>query len=402
MPPEELEAFVVSSELHPRVQGGLGTHVSEMVARLCRRLRLTVLVPRGGGYRHDAGYRVVEHAVGDGGHLERWLGFCRAVAGSEELRASRPGLIHCHEWMSVLAGVSMRVRRGTPLVVSVHLPQVDGPFLAIEDLGLAAADLVIVNSDSVADEIRARRSVAGEMVVVPNGVDIAFFTPGASGSRGRYLLFVGRLVGQKGLDTLLQAFRVVVERFPDLRLVIAGAGDLELLVRRLARHLGVPDRVELVGWQGREELVPLYRAAAALVMPSHYEPFGMVALEAMACGCPLVASRTGGLAEFVEDGVDGFLCSAGDHLAFARRLADLLGDPARARAMGEAARRRAVRYDWDSIARRTYELYRGVASRPAATRDLRAPLALLLDRLPTHLRRPVGELIAPADVAGWR
>src|SRR5207237_2666762 len=130
----------------------------------------------------------------------------------------------------------------------------------------------------------------------------------------------GRLVAQKGLDFLLQAFAVVLHRCPESRLVIVGDGDLELYFKRIAHYLGISHRVHFVNWQIGPDLVKLFQRSQVVVMPSYYEPFGIVALEAMSCGRPVIASRVGGLIEIIEDGVQGYLVPPGDYLELARRL----------------------------------------------------------------------------------
>ena len=165
--------------------------------------------------------------------------------------------------------------------------------------------------------------------------------------------------------------------------MIAGDGDQRLYLERLARFLGLRQRVSFLGWKSPAELARLYRASAVTSVPSLYEPFGLVALEAMACGRPVVVSRVGGLAEIVEDGVSGYTVEAGDHLDLATRLATVLSDRTLADKTGTAARHRAELFDWTVIADRTARLYRSLAMRP--TPEL-MPLQRLLSAADTELR----------------
>jgi 1,4-alpha-glucan branching enzyme len=348
------------------VLGGLGVHVDEMARAMGGRVAMEVFVPRARGYRRgDPGVRLHEVDAPDvASHVESWIAFSEAAAALVERRAPDVDLVHCHDWSTALAGAILRQRLAVPMAVNVHLPQGHLARQRLEDRGLAAADLVIVNSRATAGELAARGLPLRRLEVVPNGVDRRRFRPPAEGDEdGGYVLFVGRLVAQKGVDWLLKAFAAVVRRLPEARLVVAGDGDLELYLQRVARYLGIPHRVDFRGWTTGAALVELYRRARLVVVPSYYEPFGIVALEAMACGRPVVASRVGGLAEVIEDGVGGRLVPAGDHLELARCLVALLGDPDLLRRMGEAARAHTARFTWEAAADRTLALYAEVTRR---------------------------------------
>jgi glycosyltransferase involved in cell wall biosynthesis len=235
-------------------------------------------------------------------------------------------------------------------VLNVHLPQREGETFTIERLALAVADRVIVNSMAMRGELAHR---APSVSVIPNGVDPDRYRPHADWpADDGYILFVGRLVPQKGVITLIEAMAALLRR-ASARLVIAGDGLHELYLRRAARNLGCADRVEFAGWARGDELVRLYQGAQFVVMPSIYEPFGIVALEAMACGRAVIASACDGLEEIIEDGVSGVLVPPGDHLRLAARMLDLLENPQRRAALGTAARARALQYSWTAVADQT-------------------------------------------------
>jgi glycosyltransferase involved in cell wall biosynthesis len=287
------------------------------------------------------------------------------------------------------------------MILTVHLAQMSPLNLALENLGLSCADSVIVNSHSVAEEIAARRLAVTGPVVMPNGVDLGRFRPLPRSQVGHVILFVGRLVPQKGVDVLLRAFATVLRKCPGIRLVIAGDGYQRLYLERLSRHLGLPPHVEFLGWQTGPALARLYQAAEIVVVPSMYEPFGLVALEAMACGRPVVASRTGGLAEVVADGSTGYLVPPGDYLSLAQRMAQLLLEPARAAAMGQAARQEAMRYRWERIAELTHDLYRDTLALPdrgkPAAHDL---IKAVIEMMPSPLGARAARLAEPIPAAG--
>ncbi|MEO7142271.1 MAG: glycosyltransferase family 4 protein, partial [Bryobacteraceae bacterium] len=328
--------------------------------------------------------------------LEFWLEYAHLAARRARISVRREAVLQCHDWSTALAGAAARRLLAQPLVFNVHLPQRHSQPRAMENIGLMAADLVIVNSRAVRDEIRARNLPIRRIEVVPNGVDADLFRPAETWpAHGNYILYAGRLVPQKGVDVLLRAFAVLLRRL-DCRLVVAGDGLLDLYLRRLTRYLGVPDRVSFRHWQTGPALVKMFQNAAAVAVPSLYEPFGIVALEAMACARAPVASKTGGLAEVVEHGVDGYLVEPGDHLDFARRLLWLLNDPELSRRMGEAARRKAQTYSWESAARQTGALYRDVrysGEHWLATSEGRSAMDLLYQTFDEEHRQMLAETI---------
>jgi len=397
-----------SSEYPPHVYGGLGTHVGEITAAMSGRAEFDLFVPAKGDYANDsAAIRLREVPVAPApNNVELWLNYCDAALELAEHNPPAVDLIHCHDWMTVLAGIKLRSVLRKPLVYNVHLPQAFDAYQGLEKLGLVSADLVLVNSAAVEKEIRAHDLPIRRVDVVPNGVDLEAFRPADDWPNdGGYILFVGRLVPQKGVTFLLQALSVVLQRCPDTRLIVAGDGELDLFLKRIARHLGIPHRVTFVDWKTGPDLVELYQQAKLVVVPSCYEPFGIVALEAMACGRPVIASRTGGLVEIVDDGVNGFLVEVGNYLQLAQRMAMLIQDDERRRTMGEAARRRAAEFSWRKAGERTLELYDTVCAQqpePGPPRLDFTTIEQLLEKLEPDSRRIVTNVLTTADSARTR
>jgi glycosyltransferase involved in cell wall biosynthesis len=389
----------LSSEYPPHVYGGLGITVEALSRYLgASGIDVVVLVPDSGGYAAaPAGVQLVqvgvENATSDGGY---WLDYCRSavkIAADTNLRAD---VIHCHDWMTALAGVAIGRLIEAPVVMSVHLPQAMQPNLTLEDIGIAGSDAVIVNSLAVAQELTERndRQTDGpQIVTIPNGVDLKRFRPDEQARDPCTILYVGRLVPQKGVDVLLRAFGAVVRRHRACQLIIAGDGQQRLYLQRLARFLGVSQRVEFLTWQTPEQLARLYRTATVTAVPSLYEPFGLVALEAMASGCPVVVSRVGGLGEIVEDGVSGLAVEPADHLDLASALAAVLSQARLSDTIGRGARRRAERFDWAAIAEATAGLYGRLQMRsdPRAA----AALAQVLERGDESVRNVATRLLTP-------
>jgi glycosyltransferase involved in cell wall biosynthesis len=389
----------VSSEYPPHVLGGLGVHVEKLTGALGSYVDVTVILPSLNAVNYEVSYEHV-HPLALANVAARyeepvsWLRFAGAAARRVMLTAKtqRPDVIHCHDWVTALAGIKCRWSLGIPLVFHLHLPN-RNPFCAsVENLGLICADLITINSPAMFQELEDRhldlRRKSATTRIIKNGVDQQIFHPPDAAAVGNYILCVGRLVEQKGMEYLIRAFFYVREKFPDLHLKIVGDGELKDAHRKLAESLLLSDRVEFLGWRQPGELAALYGSAAAVVVPSTYEPFGMTALEAMACQRPVVASRIGGLQDLVEDQVTGFLAEPGDELDLAQRLMALLSDPERARRMGEVGQARVSSggYTWPEIAQQYVGLYEELVSHQV-DRTVAPAAAEFIDQIITEAQK---------------
>lgn len=232
------------------------------------------------------------------------------------------------------------------------------PLRPIEDAGVRRHSTFIAMSPDLADELRVRNPGA-RVEVVPNGVERAAFE--VEQPRGDDVVFLGRLeIAQKGLDLLVQAVAGVADRLPG-RVLVAGDGPDEAKMRRLVELAGLGERVQLLGRCSGPDKLALLARGAVVAMPSRYETFGLVALEAMACGTPVVAFSIPSLRDLVDDTV-GRTVAAGDVEAFGAALVELATSRATADALGRAGRERARAYDWDDIASQQQRIYQEVAS----------------------------------------
>ncbi|GHE07797.1 glycosyltransferase [Klenkia taihuensis] len=312
-----------------------------------------------------------------------------AAALRTELLADPPDVVHAHFWMSGRAAVDAAHGLGVPVAQTFHaLGSVKRRWQGTADtsppvrirvetaVARRAAGVIATCADEV-DELAALGVDRRKVTVVPSGVDTGAFTP--DGPRvpraGRpRLLVVGRLVPRKGLGDVLTALADV----PGAELVVLGGPAAEVLaadpaaaqVQAAAAARGVADRVRLVGRGGREEVAAWVRSADVVVCAPWYEPFGIVPLEAMACGVPVVGTGVGGLTDTVVDGGTGLLVPPRDPAALAAALRTLLTDPALGRRLGAAGRERVVTtYDWQEVARMTEDAYRRLPRpRPAVAR----------------------------------
>ncbi|WP_053732175.1 glycosyltransferase [Nocardia sp. NRRL S-836] len=280
-----------------------------------------------------------------------------------------PDVIHAHQWTSGLAAVLSARQDALPVVQSFHDP-VGGDAAGAERLVGRAAAAVVATSGHDADELvklGVRRPVVS---TVPWGVDTELFTPtGPAAARGAMsrVLTVSNLGQSAGVDDLISALPGVLWT----ELVVAGGRDGAEVdrLRAVAADHGVADRVTFLGHVPHSELPPLYRSADVVACPQRHEPFGVVPLEAMACGVPVVASAVGGLAESVVHAATGLLVPPREPAVLARALRSLLRDDVRRQELGFAAQDRArVRYAWDRVALEVASVYQRVLPSPPVPR----------------------------------
>jgi glycogen synthase len=371
--------YHISSEYPPSIQGGLGVHVTQLTSALGVHLDVVVMLPSLDGAYYETPHEHVEprslsNVTAAYADPVSWLRFADSAAKQVMLAAKpdRPDVIHCHDWVTVLAGIKCRWSLGIPMVFHLHLPNRNPLCASVENLGLICADQITVNSRAMYQELADRnlelRRKPDVVKIINNGVDQGMFRPeGTWPAAENYVFFAGRLVEQKGIEYLIRAFLYVSEKFPAMKLKIAGEGELSDALRKLAASLLLSDRVEFLGWRQPSELAALYQNATVAAVPSVYEPFGMTALEAMACKRPVVASSVGGLREIVKHGATGFLAEPRDELDLGQWLMALLSDPARQQTMGEAglASVNNEGYTWSKIAQQYIGLYEELAFTPA-------------------------------------
>jgi D-inositol-3-phosphate glycosyltransferase len=296
-------------------------------------------------------------------------------------------LVHSHYWLSGWAGQALAQELKAPHVVTFHTlglikmqsraGEVEPPERQIVERELmASAQRIIAFSPHERDAmVRLYNADANRIEMAPCGVDLTLFRPldqqqarerlGLNGER--VFLYVGRLEPLKGLDLLLHT-AAQLETCEPIRVLVVGGGtngDQEVdELRRLARTLNVEDIFDFVGRVDQEELPLYYNAADVCVVPSYYESFGLAALESMACGTPVVASRVGGLSTIVQHGHTGYLKSWRCPEGFANSLEMIVASSKLRRSMGLAARKRAESMGWDQVAGQVSRLYDKLTNEP--------------------------------------
>jgi D-inositol-3-phosphate glycosyltransferase len=316
--------------------------------------------------------------------------------------AYEPGrydLVHAHYWLSGQVGAVAKERWGVPLVQSMHtlskvknsaLASGDAPEPEIRTRGetevISVADRLVANTAEEARQLIAMYDAEPARVMTVNpGVNLSIFRPGpqAAARRGLglpadaiVLLFAGRVQPLKAPDVLLRAAARMIHDHPDLaaRLVVtfvggpsgSGRADPDGLIE-LASALGIADRVRLEPPCPQAELARWYRAATVVVVPSHSESFGLVAVEAQACGTPVVAAAAGGLRTAVRDGVSGVLIAGHNPADYARVLAELAAAPRRLRRLRRGALAHASQFGWSDTVDGLLEVYTGAMDEHVAT-----------------------------------
>jgi glycogen(starch) synthase len=383
-----VRVLALSWEYPPVVEGGLARHVRKLSEQLVRDGHEVHVLTRGRRAVVEDRHGVVVHRVpepdfprADLDAFIAWVGRMNADLAAADL----PGgfdLVHSHDWL--VADAARRLAHGVPWLVTIHateygrhegrVGQHPQSYIHAAEREMArAADRVVVCSAYMAAQVRDVFHVE-RVSVIPNGIDPGDLQPVADLPRLRarfaapeekLVLLVGRLVYEKGFHLALDALPGLIRRVGRVRFLVAGAGPAEAELRAQAERLGLLAHGTFVGWTGDEVLHSLYRIADLCVVPSLYEPFGLVALEAMASGCPCIVADTGGLREVVPTvGLRFRARSAGSLERMAQRL--LTDEPLRERLVAEASAH-VPRLDWADAARRTAAVYAELLAARTAT-----------------------------------
>jgi len=395
-----VKALILTNEYPPHIYGGAGVHVEFLSRELARLMEVEV---RAFGEQHsDEGHlRVRGYGLDDRGFtappylrpvfgaLSRNIAFAATDVDAD--------VVHSHTWYTNLGGLLIKRAYAIPLVMTTHSLEPLRPWKReqlrggydlsnwIEGTSLREADAVIAVSEGTrADILRVSDARPERVHVIYNGIDTALYRPtngketleryGIDPNRP-FVLFVGRITRQKGIVHLVRALPQID---PDVQIVLcAGAPDTQEIAAEMGAAVAAasaarPGVIWIRDMLPREDVIPLYSEAAVFCCPSIYEPFGIINLEAMACGTPVVASKVGGIPEVVVDGETGLLVPVEQQdiapyepvapTAFSRDLAAalnrLLGDPALRDRMSVAGRARVeAHFAWDAIARQTADLY---------------------------------------------
>jgi glycogen synthase len=388
-----VRVLMLSWEYPPVMVGGLGRHVHALAEALVGAGHEVTVLSRHPGspevpYDEVAGGVRVVRAAEDptllsfADDLLAWTMALNHALTRAGLAAGAEGafdVVHAHDWLVAHAATTLKHHLGLPLVATLHATEagrhqgwlpgsVSRTIHSIEWWLTFQARRVVTCSGYMRWEVtRLFELPADKVDVVPNGVDAALWRVGPAAvaaarrrwaADGPLVAYGGRLVHEKGVQDLLAAVPRLRRRHPGLRVVVAGTGPAAAELREQARSLRLGRSVTFAGFVPDADLAALVAAADCAVVPSRYEPFGMVALEAGAVGTPVVAADVGGLAEVVADGRFGLRFPAGDPAALAGAVSRLLGDPELGRRLVRAGRAAlAAGYGWAGVAERTVAVY---------------------------------------------
>jgi glycogen synthase len=394
-----VRVLLFSWEYPPVIEGGLGRHVRKLCEQLAADGVEVHALTRGGGQlpaeetrRGVHVHRVPEPPFPkDVEAFVRWVTAMNGDMASLGLELAERfdfDLVHSHDWL--VADAAERVARtaGVPWLVTIHATEFgrhqgwvqkhpQSHIHAVERRMARGADHVITCSDYMAGHVARIFDVPAERITaIPNGIDPSDLSPAPSAElellRAQYaepdqrlVLMVGRLVFEKGFHLALDALAPIAHRDGNVRFVIAGTGTAEAELKAQARELGLSEYGTFIGWTGDDLLHSLYRVADLCIVPSIYEPFGLVALEAMASGCFCVVADTGGLREVVPaGGTVGLRFPSSDSDALRELLEHALTEDSAREAMVAEAREHVLKFDWAEVARRTQREYEALVSGP--------------------------------------
>lgn len=387
--------LLLSWEYPPVIEGGLARHVRKLAEALVRQGMTVDVLTRGVGDGAPDGRPGVDELAGVTIHrvpepswprdLDRFVAWVEQMngdmlaAGEAMAEEAHYDLIHGHDWLVAQASATLAQRLGVPYVTTIHATEHgrhqgwvnDYPqshIHSVERWMARRADALIVCSyymrGHVADifDVDERR-----VTVIPNGIDPRELRPAGdlqtlrskfAQPHEKLVLFVGRLVYEKGFQLALDAMPSVLEGVENVRFLVAGSGTHEAELKAQAERLGLSEHGSFLGWIGDDVLHSLYRIADLCVVPSIYEPFGLVALEAMASGCPCIVADTGGLREVVPVGERvGLRFNGGDAEHLGVMIERLLVDESLRERLVTEASEHVLSFDWDDIAQRTRGIY---------------------------------------------
>jgi glycogen synthase len=393
-----MRVLLFSWEYPPVIEGGLARHVRKLSEHLAAEGVEVHVLTRGGGHLplEEERHGVHVHRVSEPPFPKDPSAFVRWVQEMNDDMAELGqalgerfafDLIHSHDWLVAGAAELVSEQLGRPWLVTVHATEYgrhqgwvqnhpQSHIHGAERAMVRRADRVITCSRYMRSHVSTVFGIPPRRVtVIPNGIDprdLEPVVPDLPGLRAKYakpdeqlVLLVGRLVYEKGFHLALDALAPVIRSHGDVRFVVAGTGTAEAELKRQARRLKLTRHGSFLGWVGDDMLHSLYRVADLCIVPSIYEPFGLVALEAMASGCLCIVADTGGLREVVPgDGTVGRRFPSRDSAALGAILQQVLTDPDTRNQMVTEAREHVLCFDWVEVAARTAGLYRELVQSP--------------------------------------
>ena len=395
-----MKILMLTWEYPPRIVGGIARVVNDLSKRLIKDgHEVTVITYKEGNvpyYENDKGvdvYRVDNFMINPNNFID-WimqLNF-NMVAKANELiqKNGKFDVIHAHDWLVAYSAKTLKNSYGIPLVCTIHATEA-GRNSGIHDetqryindtewLLTYESSEVIVNSKFMKNDLQRLFGLPYEKInVIANGVNINSYTgverdydfrKQYAADNEKIILFMGRLVYEKGVQHLISAMPKILEGYHDAKLIIAGKGGMIDELKEQVNSMGLSQKVYFTGYLNAKQVSKMYKCADVSVFPSTYEPFGIVALEAMLAGVPTVVSDVGGLNEIVEHGVDGMKSYAGNPNSLADSILALLLNPELCDKVTKQAKLKVKNeYNWAKIAQDTYFTYEKAICQTMAERQ---------------------------------
>ena len=401
-----MKILMLTWEYPPRIVGGIARVVHDLSKRLIKDgHEVTVVTYRDNAdvpeYENDKGvnvYRVDNYMIHPNNFID-WimqLNF-NMLSKATEIINKEGGfdVIHAHDWLVTYAAKSLKNAYDIPIVATIHATEA-GRNSGIHDetqryindtewLLTYEATEVIVNSNYMKNEIQRLFGLPFDKInVIPNGINLSNFTGierdydfrrQYAMDNEKIILYVGRLVYEKGAQHLIAAMPKILSNYHDAKLIIAGRGGMMDELRAEASNLGLNDKIYFTGYLNSKQVQKMYKCADVAVFPSTYEPFGIVALEAMLAGVPTVVSDVGGLDEIVTHGVDGMKSYAGNANSIADSVTALLYDHQLATNVSKKAKQKVKdQFNWEKIAQDTHFTYEKAICQTMAERQAKQML----------------------------
>lgn len=388
-----MKILILSWEYPPRNIGGISTHVynlSHSLVQAGNEIHVITCGKEGAeAFEDDNGvqvHRVEPYNIPSGNFIE-WVNHLNYAMIEKSIKILKESgkfdLLHAHDWLVAFAARTLKEIHKLPLISTIHSTEhgrnngiytdMQKYIASVEDFLLKESNKVICCSNYMKEQIASLFNYSLEDInVIPNGVpagslkneNILSFRRNYASDEEKLIFFIGRHTYEKGIHLLIEAIPRIIPTNSHVKFIIAGVGPMTEELKYKAYALGVADKIVFTGYLNDFDKNSFYQAADAVVIPSLYEPFGIVALEAMVEGCPVIAARTGGLEEIITDNITGKLFDVSSSVDLADAIIDLLNnDPLRGEIVNNAFSLINEKYTWEKVASLTADTFQTVVPR---------------------------------------